>query len=377
MRVQQSLWTDDRGWNGDWSESADLLLAFGGSRTVTNKALWHSLSERAPSAIVLGCSTAGEIHGANVLDNSLSVMALSFKKTRLRAVQVNVEKPDHSFSAGNRLGTKLRAKNLRTIFLLSDGVAVNGSELVRGIRGAVDSNVAIAGGLAGDGPRFGTTYVGLNQVPLPGNVAAIGFYGTALNVGHGSAGGWDEFGPEHTITSSCGNVLLTLDGQPAWETYKKFLGTYIDELPHSALLFPLRICPPGRHDETLMRAVVGIDYLKKALILAGDIPRGYRAQLMRGHMGRLFEGAASAAQQANQSCRGESAAILVSCVGRKLVLGPRVAEEIAAVQNVLGDNTAIAGFYSYGGVAPHEVTRETKLHNQTMTVTVLSERDAA
>ncbi len=377
MRVQQSLWTADRGWVGEWNEGANLLLAFGGGSAITNEALWRSISERTPSAIVLGCSTGGEIHGVDVLDDSLSVTALSFDRTGLKSAREIVDKPEDSFEAGRKIGASLNASDLRSIFLLSDGMTVNGSELVRGVRHAVGEYVIVTGGLAGDGARFGTTYVGLNAIPVTGCVGAVGFYGNALDIGHGSSGGWDEFGPERVITSSRGNILFELDGRPALDLYKQYLGSYAQDLPGSALFFPLRICPPTRREETLMRTIVGIDEEKKTMIFAGDIPQGHCAQLMRGNLDRLFEGAADAASQANTKRKGDSVAILVSCIGRKLVLGQRTCEELEAVRDVLGDATPLTGFYSYGEVSPHAITHVAELHNQTMTVTVLSEGDRA
>lgn len=373
MRVQQSLWTQGLGWTGQWNNKADLVLAFGGTSVVTDGTLWSSLGERFPGAIIMGCSTGGEIHGVDVLDDSLSVTTLSFDRTTLKAAQTPVENSERSFEAGQTLGRSLTAPDLRTVFLLSDGTAVNGSELVRGIRSVLAQGVVVTGGLAGDGARFGTTYVGLNGLMTSGHVVAVGFYGNALNVGHGSSGGWDEFGPERVITGSRGNILFELDGRPALDLYKQYLGADAQDLPGSALFFPLRISPPDKREGSLMRTIVGVDESQKAMIFAGDMPQGHGAQLMRGNMDRLFEGAADAAQQARRDYDGDSLAILVSCIGRKLVLGQRTCEEIEAVRDVLGGATPLTGFYSYGEVSPHAVTHVAELHNQTMTVTLLSE----
>jgi hypothetical protein len=233
--------------------------------------------------------------------------------------------------------------------------------------------VVLVGGLAGDGPNFGTTYVGLNSQPAPGKAAAVGFYGDTLNVGHGSAGGWDVFGPERRITRAKANVLYELDGKPALDLYKRYLGPDADQLPGSALLFPLRIYPADKPEQAIVRTVVGIDEKARTMTFAGDMPEGYCAQLMRGNFDRLIQGAAHAAEQAQGKAEGERVAILVSCIGRKLLLGQRTREEVEAVQSVLGGATHLTGFYSYGEVSPHAVTGSDELHNQTMTITTLSE----
>jgi hypothetical protein len=377
MRARQSLWTAHQGWTGHSDGRADLLLAFGGTQAVTNRDLWNELSARHPAAILLGCSTGGEIHGSDVLDESLSVTSLSFDRTHLRSAEAIVDTAADSFKAGQEIGNNLAAPDLKTIFVLSDGTRVNGSELVRGIRACTGNKVVITGGLAGDGPRFGTTYVGLNGTPTPGRVAAVGFYGDAIAVGHGSAGGWDVFGPERSITRSKGNVLYELDGKPALDLYKHYLGEDAERLPGSALLFPLKVYPPHCPDEALTRTIVAVSESERTMTFAGDMPEGFSAQLMRGNFDRLVEGAGDAAHQAALAQSGDQVAILVSCIGRKLLLGQRICEEVEAVQDVFGKKTALTGFYSYGEVSPHAATHCAELHNQTMTITVFGESAGA
>jgi len=235
----------------------------------------------------------------------------------------------------------------------------------------------ITGGLAGDGPRFGTTYVGLNSAPRPGRIAAVGFYGDAFQVGHGSAGGWDVFGPKRRITRSKGNVLYELDGEPALDLYKRYLGEDAKGLPGSALLFPLKVFPSSNPDEALTRTIVAVDEKQRAMTFAGDVPEGYSAQLMRGNFDRLVEGAADAAHQAATHMSGDRVAVLVSCIGRKLLMGQRICEEVEAVQDVFGEKAMLTGFYSYGEVSPHAATHCAELHNQTMTITVFGESTRA
>jgi hypothetical protein len=295
----------------------------------------------------------------------------------LKCAEAPVENAGGSFDAGKTIGKRLAAPDLKTIFILSDGTRVNGSELIRGVRAHAGNKVVITGGLAGDGPRFGTTYVGLNDTPAPGRVAAVGFYGDAIAVGHGSAGGWDVFGPERQITRSKGNVLYELNGKPALDLYKHYLGEDAERLPGSALLFPLKVFPPDRPNEALTRTIVAIDEKERAMTFAGDMPQGYSAQLMRGNFDRLVEGAADAAHQAALTLPGDRVAVLVSCIGRKLLLGQRICEEVEAVKDVFGDGTALTGFYSYGEVSPHAATDCAELHNQTMTITMFGERAGA
>jgi len=372
MRAVQSIWTAATGWDdSSIQHSADLVLAFGATGTVTQGESWQELQRRHPGAILLGCTTGGEIHGCDVLDETLSATALSFDHTAITAAQADVAQG--SYEAGRSIGRALACSDLKALFVLSDGTKTNGSDLVRGLRDAVGPDVVLCGGLAGDGANFGTTYVGLNAPPAPGRVAAIGLSGAKLIVGHGSSGGWDVFGPQRRITKASANVLYELDGKPALDLYKRYLGPDAAQLPGSALLFPLRIYPADRPEQAIVRTVVGIDEEARTMTFAGDMPEGHCAQLMRGNFDRLIQGAAHAAEQAQSEVAGERVAILVSCIGRKLLLGQRIHEEVEAVQDVLGHTTHLTGFYSYGEVSPHEVTGSAELHNQTMTITTLSE----
>src|SRR5258708_3962489 len=112
---------------------------------------------------------------------------------------------------------------------------------------AMGPNIPRPGGLSGDGDGFTETLVGGECVPRPRMVVGIGFYGSAIRIGHGSAGGWDLFGPRRQVTKSTGNVLFELDGQPALDLYERYLGPeYSKGLPGSALLFPIQVPDANR-----------------------------------------------------------------------------------------------------------------------------------
>ncbi len=309
-----------------------------------------------------------------MLDGSIIATAIEFEDTAIRAVCTDSWDCGGAIECGRYIGRKLLDDDLRSIFILSDGTEVNGSELVRGVTEVIGHDIPLTGGLAGDGDRFGDTLVGVNESPSPGIIGALGFYGDRFEMGHGSIGGWDEFGPNRVITRSGGNVLYELDGEPALSLYKRYLGEEAENLPGSALLFPLRVWPPDSPDSDVVRTIVGIDEETQSLVFAGNVPEGHLAQLMQGNFGRLIDGAAAAAGTAKQAINGNGGvAILISCIGRKLLLGQRVGEEVEAIRDILGDDIAQLGFYSYGEISPHSRSGMCELHNQTITITVLSE----
>jgi hypothetical protein len=379
MRVDQLCWNETAGWAGDrTAQDADLVLYFGTREALACGARYNELCEMFPQAHILGCSTGGQIRNDDVTDDEIAGAALRFDATKLRLVCESIESSDRSRACGEAIGRGLKADDLAGIFVLSDGLNVNGSQLVAGVTSGVGQGIPLTGGLAGDGARFQETLVGADCAPRNHTVAAVGFYGNAIRIGHGSAGGWDEFGPRRHITRSHGNVLFELDGEPALDLYERYLGDEdVKGLPGTALLFPLRIRDPRFPDHDIVRTVLAVDRDARSMTFAGDMPQGWVGQLMRGNFDRLAAGAADAAQQAGAKLgKGENGgklAILVSCIGRRLLMGQHAMDEIEAAGAEIGPDVPRVGFYSYGEISPHGVSGVCELHNQTMTVTTIFE----
>lgn len=379
MKVDQCVWGRENGWivtpNMGRCAEAQLVLIFGSRATLSDAARVEEVRRACPKAVaVIGCSTAGEIYDTRVLDDSLVVTAVRFDHTQLRAVEAELTGPADSKAAGERLAKALAAPDLAHVFVLSDGLKVNGSELVKGLTGSLPQNVAVTGGLSGDGAKFEQTLVYFNGTAKPGRIVAIGFYGDKLRVGYGSMGGWDTFGPERVVTRSSGNVLYELDGESALALYKKYLGSYAAELPASGLRFPLSVRDKNS-DAPVVRTILAVNEQDQSLTFAGDVPEGSIARLMRANFDRLVDGANGAASTSQQAIGKDVAelAILISCVGRKLILQQRTEEEVESVRAVLGERAKMTGFYSYGEISPFTPTAKCELHNQTMTITIFSE----
>ena len=354
-----------------------LLLLFGGSRVIDRPALIEEIVDACPRSLVMGCSTAGEIHGSEISDDSLVIAAVRFDKTRLLTAHAAVHTPKDSYAAGRAIADNLHQPALRGLLVLSDGLNVNGSELVKGLNDTLGGHVVVTGGLAGDGTDFKRTWVIKDRAPQSGYVTAIGFYGDHVRVGHGSRGGWDKFGPERRVTKSDGNILYELDGRPALQLYKEYLGDRSAGLPATGLLFPLAIRSSNTDGKVLVRTILAVDEAAQSMTFAGDLPEGVFAQLMRANFDRLIQGASEAATLTlhNQEHAGTSSptlSIAISCVGRRLVLGERTEEEIEATLDILPNGSRQVGFYSYGEISPY-ASGVCDLHNQTMTLTTITE----
>ncbi|MBS3130886.1 FIST C-terminal domain-containing protein [Candidatus Woesearchaeota archaeon] len=372
MKIEQKKW--DRGWKDISSNGVDaqLVLAFGAASLLRDKKYFDEIKAFYPSAHIVMCSTAGEILGTEVSDGTISVTAVRFEKAGMKFASARIGNAEESFDVGRKLASSIKKEGLVHAMVFSDGLKVNGTSLVNGIL-EVLPDVSVTGGLVGDGADFKHTFVGLDRAPEEGNAVFIGFYGS-LKVGYGSLGGWDTFGVERKITKSKGNVLYELDGKPALKLYKDYLGKQAAGLPGTGLLFPLSLKLKAKNGEAeVVRTILGVDEKGQSLTFAGDMPEGTIATLMKANFDRLIDGAGGAASMSIKSGKAQLA-VLISCIGRKLVLKERVEEEIEAVRNVLGEKAAITGFYSYGEICPTAPSeKQCQLHNQTMTITVLSE----
>ena len=354
-----------------------LVLVFGAVQRMTTPGLFETLKDAFPEAELAGCTTAGEIGPGGVSDGELVINALRFGDSAVRVALTDLAGMEDSRAAGQRLGLALAAPDLVHVLLLGQGVQINGSALVEGLAESLGPGVLLSGGLAGDGGAFERTWTLSNRGLSQRQIVAIGFSGAQLRVGNGSFHGWRPFGPVRKVTRSADNVLFELDGQPALDIYKRYLGEYAKGLPASGLLFPFEMLGEDRGALGLIRTILGVDESAGSLVLAGNIVEDGYLRLMHASTDSLVDGAMAAAEAAHDAAPGadpgESLVLLVSCVGRKLVMGARADEEVEAVQTVFGPKASIAGFYSNGEISPMRDLLTCHLHNQTMTVTHIAE----
>ena len=354
----------------------NLVLVFAAPRFFTDPDFSAQLTSAFPAARRVAVSTAGEISSRGVSEDSAVISAIHFERTPFRIAATDIADMNDSEAAGRRLAEQLQAPDLKAVILLSQGVAVNGSDLIAGVVAVLGRGIPLTGGLAGDYGAFTRTWTLLDDTVSDRMLTAIGFYGDALEFAHGSFGGWHSFGPARRATRVAGNVLYELDGEPALEIYRRYLGEYAKDLPASGLLFPFAILTDDRQDSGLIRTLLGVNESDGSLTLAGDIPADGYLKLMHASTEALVDGAEAAAQAARSmfASDGHGLALLVSCIGRKLVMGDRVDEEVEAVGSVFGQGCQLAGFYSNGEISPFIESTDCKLHNQTMTITYLGEK---
>ena len=351
-----------------------LVLVFANRMLLEKSEIIEDIRKEFPYEHLVFGSTSGEIINNNVFDDSIVVTAIEFEKSTFEIRTENILKYNKDAKKlGETLYNAVPKENLKHLFVLSEGSFVNGSSLIEGLEKNISNAIPISGGMCGDDAKFEKTLASYKENPKEGEVILIGFYGATLEISFASFGGWSTFGPERIITKSEANILYEIDGQPALDLYKKYLGNKADQLPQASLLYPLNVTPKGK-TKPVVRTILGIDNQKQSMTLAGDVPVNSKVQLMMASVDAIAEGANEAAKLAMKGRKNKpKLALLVSCVGRKLVMNQRVEEEIERVQEVLGNKTAITGFYSYGEMAPFSGNTFCDLHNQTMTLTLISE----
>lgn len=370
---------EENQWNEDLDSSLDsqntLIICFGSSDFDDIKDGIYDLTVNFPNSKIVGCSTSGEIFQDELLEKSLSVAIMKFEKTQIKLTTSNIPHASDSFLGAANIAKELKQDDLKGIFVLSDGLNINGSALAKGFNSVLSKDIVITGGLAGDGTAFSKTWVLVNNEPKEHYITAVGFYGENVLFNSSSFGGWTKFGINRMVTNSENNVLYSLDGKPALEVYKTYLGDNAASLPSSGLLFPLMIKEEG-YSEAKVRTILAINEEDQSITFAGDIPNNSEVMFMRASFQDLVDGASTASTilEKDSFDLDNSVSIAISCVGRKLVLGQKTEDEIEAVLENLSQHTSQIGFYSYGEISPLS-TKECDLHNQTMTLTLIGEKE--
>lgn len=358
--------------------TANLVLVFSSVKRFNEGKLQSTLKSRYPVAQIIGCTTSGEISPRGVFDDSIQITAIQWQKVMQRVAHIKSSSMQDSFDTASTLAKQLKADSLRTVLVICDGLNINGSELLKGFQ-SVLGDIPIIGGLAGDGGAFVKTLQLFNDTISDHMVIAVGLYGDALVTSSGALGGWKPYGPPRKITKSNKNVVYEMDDKPALPLYKMYIGeAFARGLPGSGLKFPLAVIEEGKRDVEKIRTLLAVNPSDNSLTFAGNVEEGETVRLCQTNHGRLVDGAGAAAhlvldgldaQKTNQT----GLAICVSCVGRKGVMAEQVVDEIKLVQQILGPQTSVTGFYSYGELAPRPNTTDSVLHNQTMTIGYLSE----
>ncbi len=322
---------------------------------------------------VFGCSSCGEFlyndQNQSITDGGLVCLMMDLVPGTF-AIKLFGGQGQTSYVLGNKIG-KWAGEVFKkpAILILGSGLDTDGEQLVRGIQHLTGNEITMFGGLAGDDARFKETYV-FSETTLENYGAIAMVFDTAHYEVNGIAtSGWVSIGTDKIITHSEGNVVYTIDGQPALDVYKQYLNVRDTDLPEIGVEYPLLIKKPGAQD--VLRAVVNVDIEKKALIFAGTVPNGTVATFSSSPGFEIIEYTRNKVNEFYEKNRETDILILFSGMARHNALGPSISEEIdEAWQNWL---KPLIGFFTYGEIG-NNYNAACDFHNETFTMVSIKQK---
>lgn len=363
------------------SAAPHIVFLFSSIRYAQEEIVAGAASALPKETILVGASAAGEItSGSTVFDGAAALALVSDQIQWSVGVGRGVRADSFKAGADAAREAATNAKSPIQLFvLIPDGLNGNGAEIVRGAQSVLGENFPIIGGSAGDDYLFKQTWQYHGNEALTDSVVGIGFAGK-FSFGFGIRHGWEPIGLPMKVTKAEGAVLKEVDGRPALEIYSEYFGKAAVELirepiARMAYTYPLGMSVEGT-DEFLIRDPV-IANEKGEITMAAEIPVGATIRLMFGDRDKALIAARDAASTARSQLEGGAprAIFMFNCMARNRLLGVHCHEENAAVQEIIGNNVPMVGFYTYGEQGPLAGKKGTKayFHNETMTLMALGE----
>lgn len=365
--------------------SAKVLIVLGAMR-FDHRELLAGISSVTGDLPMVGGTTAGEISTNGFSTGSVVIMA--FGNDDLEFVtgighNMSADEAACSIEMVRDILNKVPLPSNASLLIFPNGMGGDGHKVLDGLQAVLGKDFEITGGYLGDDERFESTYQYYNGMVYKDAIAGLMVIGNnRFRTGIGVRSGFTSIGNSFMCTSSEGNVVKEFEHTNALELYKDFLGEErAARLPAVCLEYPFGIIDnttTGNSDHLFqLRCGLSVDHDKGTISLAASIPEGSEVTLTTASRGDIINGAREAAEQAMKSLEGATplAVIMFSCVGRKLVLGRRIQEEVDAVRNCIGLDVPLAGFYTYGEIGPVDKTNRqlssVKFHNETVVLWVL------
>ena len=368
--------------------SVTTALLFASSTYSQTDVLQTARVELGENVIIFGGSTAGEIsqHGPS-MSPSIVVMLLScgedIQVGSAHIVEANIEPEAKGRLLGEEISRSV-TKNIVLSMLVADGLTVNPSAILRGLHERLPG-VPVVGGSAGDDGNYKQTFQYTGDEVLSSAVSALVFAGD-LRYAVGVRHGWTPISGFKKITKVTGAVINEIDGKPAIELYEEYLGKEKADtlkevtLAKLALSYPLGI-KDANSSEMLLRAPFYVD-AQGSITCGGEVREGAEVQLMMGTKESAIEAARNSAQTALEALGTKpKAAIIFNCHVRDTLFASREQskKEIDAIQEVIGNDVPLAGFYTYAEQAPinnsnfNIKTCNNVNHNETIVIVLLGD----
>jgi hypothetical protein len=351
--------------------AARLLVVFASEAHDLERLIAAIRAESGDTALI-GCTTAGELSHQGSSDGGVVVTALGGEGFEVRTALGRGDAGElrEAGAAAARAMTEIDPGNRnRALMLLSDGVAGNQQEVIRGVHDIVGAGVPLVGGCAGDGMKMERTFQIHGDEVISGGVVAAAIVSDGP-IGLGWSHGWERVGEPMLVTSASGNRVDEIDDRPALDHYLESLGappevaTEAREFTRWARTHPLGL-GRRRNGHEPVRCVGEADFETRSILCTAEVPAGGLAWFMHGDADSVLRSTSKACHDAVGALGGAEPLGIVAfdCIGRRGVLGDeRIADEIASIRGSSGE-APIAGLYTYGEIA--RLKGVNALHSQT------------
>ncbi|MEA2517377.1 MAG: hypothetical protein QOG16_1215 [Actinomycetota bacterium] len=350
---------------------ASLMIVFA-SDDYDLEELLRGINDVSGDRPLIGCSTAGEIATDGPDDSSVVVTALGGEGFSVTTAAARGASKDLRLS-GSSVARSLEIDPLeqphQVLMLLTDGLAGDQQEIMRGIYEVTGASVPLVGGCAGDDLDMKQTHQFHGREVMTDAVVAAGL-GSAAPLGIGVHHGWRAVGEPMIVTKSEGNKVYSLDNRPALDVYLERLEAppEVHEDPAAftrfAMTHPLGL--RRRSDEPQVRFIGEADLEERALICIAEVPRSGMVWLMEGDADSVLEATDAACRDALVGIDRPLGFVAFDCIARRGVLGDEgIKSEVKRIA-AHADGAPVAGFYTYGEIA--RTKGITGFHNQTLVV---------
>ncbi len=325
---------------------------------------------------LFGCSTAGEILNDQVFDENVVGLLFDLNKDYYKLNFVDGKEVGGPFKVGKAAGSWARDKYENPALIVgSGGVTIDAEQIVFGLKAGMGREVPIFGGLAGDDLTTRGTYAFWRHGNTDNGIVTLVLDNDKVMVEGMATSGWEAVGAINTITKAEGNVVYSINNEPALDVFIKYFG-YFDNLEVKgkqintmSAQYPLQVI---RDDGTsvLRSPLVGSEE-ERTLILAGGVREGAKFRFSIAPGFEVIDQTIDDFGELNQKANEADALILFSCKGRHAALGPMIEDEIKGIYEYW--KVPMAGFFTYGEIGPTK-NGTCDFHNETCSLVVLKEK---
>jgi hypothetical protein len=322
---------------------------------------------------VFGSTTAGEIIDSEVMEKSTVVMLLNINKAHYK---IFTEASADTYKVSNDLALFAKASFTNpSVVVISSGLTIDAEQIIKGFQD-VDKNTPLYGGLAGDDLTMKGSFVFSNNYDTATGLIGLVLDGDKINVKGLATSGWDNIGIEKTITKSVGNVVYTIDDEPAVDVFVKYF-QFTESIDNTAEIiaanfaqYPLQLTK--ENGNTVLRAPLMVDIESRALIFAGGIPQGSKVKFSVQPGFDLIEKTTERISALKPIMPQADALIMFSCKARHMALGPMTGDEADMIRGIW--NKPLIGFFTYGEIGTAKDS-SCDFHNETCSMVILQEKN--